>query len=176
MSRVGRLCRLDQRHCGWGRRVQEVSQRPPWAVDSHHPLRAFAPLDFANAGTPVFAGATLPAAKASDQTRWPWTSSWPRHARQAFRPISCSSPSCRRRQPVRGEGYRLGQSFQRAPVRQIHRIPAKQGRAGGVCPPHGEAWVSGSQGAIFSHCSSVSSEGSLALFYLLSITWHTSKE
>jgi hypothetical protein len=63
--------RLDQRHFGWGRRFQEVSQRNPVAVDHHHPLRAFAPFGFPDAGPPFFAGAKLPSAKASDQSSWP---------------------------------------------------------------------------------------------------------
>jgi hypothetical protein len=77
---------------------------------------------------------------------------------------------------VLGDGYRLGKSFQRAPVRNIHKMPSKQGRlAIGLGPPHGDACGSGSKGAIFSHCSSVSSEVSLAIFFLLSMAYYTSK-
>jgi hypothetical protein len=77
----GRPGRLYPLHFGGGRRVQEVSQRNPWAVDPHHPRRAFAPCGFANAGAPFFAGAKLPSAKAADPSSWPWASRWPRDAR-----------------------------------------------------------------------------------------------
>jgi hypothetical protein len=146
------------------------------AVDHHHPLRAFAPLGFADAGPPFFAGAKLPSAKASDQSSWPWLSSWPRKARQALSQRSWSSQSRRRRQHVLGDGYCWGRSFQRAPLRSIHKMPSKQGRCGiGFGPPQGDALGSGKKGAIFSHCSSVSSEVSLAICCLLLMTDYTSK-
>jgi hypothetical protein len=100
-----RLHRLD---LGGGRRVHEVSRRNTCNVD-HHPLRAFAPLGFADTG------------------------------------------------PLFGRGIRLGQACQRAPVRSIHSIPAKQGRLGSCLGLlHGEAWGAGNKGTLFSHCSSVS--------------------
>jgi hypothetical protein len=74
------------------------------AVDHHHPLCAFAPFGFPDAGPPFFAGAKLPSAKASDQSNGPWASRWPRNARQALPQTSCSSPARRRRQQVLGEG------------------------------------------------------------------------
>jgi hypothetical protein len=76
----------------------------------------------------IVAGAHLPSAKVSDQYNWPWASSWPRKGRHALRHTSCSVQSRRRRQHALDEGYRLGPSFQRAPVRNIHRIPSQQGR------------------------------------------------
>jgi hypothetical protein len=168
--------RLKQLHVGWGRRFQEVSQRNTFAVDHHQPLRAFAPLGFAHAGPPFVAGAKLPSAKASDQSSWPWLSSCPRKVRQTLSQMSCSSQSRKRRQQVLGDGYRLGRSSQRAPVRSIHKMPSKQGRFGiGFGPPQGDALGSGNKGAIFSHCSSVSSEVSRAIFYLLSMACYTSK-
>jgi hypothetical protein len=168
--------RLQQLHFGGGRRCQEVSHRNTVAVDHHHPLRAFAPLGCADAGPPFLAGAKLPSAQASDQSSCPWLSSWPRKVRQALRQMSCSSHSRRRRQHVLGDGYRVGRSFQRAPVRNIHKMPSKHGRLGiGFGPPQGEALGSGNKGAIFSHCASVSSEVSRAIFYLLSMADYTSK-
>jgi hypothetical protein len=150
---------FQQGHLGRGRRVQEVSQRNTLAVDHHHPLRAFPPLGLADLRAPFFAGAKLPSAKASAQLSWPWASSWARKARQALSQTSCSSQSRRRRQQVLGEGYCGGKSFHRAPVRNIHKIPSKQGRLGmGLGPPRGDGLGSGNKGAIFSHCSSVSSE------------------
>jgi hypothetical protein len=150
---------FQQGHLGWGRRFQEVSQRNTLAVDHHHPLRAFPPLGLADLRPPFFAGAKLPSAKASAQASWPWASSWARKARQALSQMPCSSQSRRRRQQVLGDGYCGGKSFHRAPVRNSHKMPSKQGRLGvGVGPPRGDGVGSGNKGAILSHCSSVSSE------------------
>jgi hypothetical protein len=151
--------RLQQGHFGGGRRCQEVSQRHTLAVDHHHPLRPFAPLRVADAGPPFLAGAKLPSAKASAQSSWPWASSWATKARQALSHTSCSSQSRRRRQQVLGDGYCWGKSFHRAPVRNIHKMPSKQGRLGvGLGPPRGDGWGSGNKGAMCSHCALVSSE------------------
>jgi hypothetical protein len=147
------------------------------AVDHPHPLRAVAPVGLADTGPPVCAGAKLPSAQASDQSRGPRASSWPRKARQTCNQMSCASPARRRRPQVLGDGDCVGRSFQRAPVRNIHSIPAKQGRLGlGVGPPHGEPWGAGSKGAMFSHCSSVRSDLSLALSFLLVRAYSTSQE
>jgi hypothetical protein len=102
--------RLHQLHFCWGRRCQEVSQRNTFALDHHHPLRAFAPCGFPDAGPPFLAGAKLPSAQAADQSSWPWASHGLRRARQALSQTSCSSQSRRRRQQVLGEGYCLGSS------------------------------------------------------------------
>ena len=156
--------RLQQGHFGGGRRVQEVSQRNTLAVDHHHPLRAFASLRFPDARPPFFAGAKLPSAKASAQSSWPWASSSAKKARQALTHTPCSSQSRSRRQQVLGDGNRLGRSCHRAPARNIQRIPSKTGRFGiGFGPPRGEAFGSDNNGAILAHCSSVSSDCSLAI-------------
>jgi hypothetical protein len=156
--------RLQQRHFGWGRRVQEVSQRNTLAVDHHQPLRAFPPLGLADLGAPFFAGAKLPSAKASAQSSWPWASSWAKKARQALSHTPCSSQPRKRRQQVLGEGKRSGRSCQRAPVRKIQRMPSNTGRFGiGFGPPRREALGSGNNGAILVHCASVSSECFLAI-------------
>jgi hypothetical protein len=150
---------FQQGHLGGGRRFQEVSQRNTLAVDHHHPRRTFPPRGLADLRPPCFAGATRPSAKASAQASWPWASSWARKARQALSQMPCASQSRRRRQQVLGDGYGGGTSFHRAPVRNIHKMPSKQGRFGvGVGPPRGDGLGSGNKGAILSHCSSVSSE------------------
>jgi hypothetical protein len=155
--------RLQQGHCGRGRRVQEGSQRNTLAVDHHHPLRALAACRLPDASPPVFAGAKRPSANASDQSSWPCASSWARKARQALSHTPCSPQSRRRRQQVRGEGNRSGASCHRAPVRKPQRLPSNTGRFGrGLGPPRGEALGSGNNGAIFAHCASVSAECSLA--------------
>jgi hypothetical protein len=71
----------------------------------------------------------------------------------------CSSQSRRRRQQVLGEGYCRGRSFQRAPERSTQRMPSKQARwPMGVRPPALPGLTRGSNGSIYFHCSSVSSE------------------
>src|SRR6202167_2905952 len=72
---------LRQRAFGQGHfpragRDQLASQRNTLAVDHHHPLRAFAPLGFANSEAPFLAGAKLPSRKLSLQSSLPrWSSS-----------------------------------------------------------------------------------------------------
>jgi hypothetical protein len=156
--------RFQPRHFRRGCRVQEVSQRNTLAVDHHHPLRALAAFGLPDTGPPFFAGAKLPSANASDQSSWPWASSWAKKARQPLSHTPCSSQPLRRRQQVLGDGKRSGRSCHRAPVRKIQRIPSKTGRFGmGFGPPRGEALSSGNKGAIFAHCASVSSECFLAI-------------
>jgi hypothetical protein len=156
--------RFQQCYFGRGRRCEEVSHRNTLAVDHHHPLRALAAFGLPDAGPPVFTGAKLPSANASDQSHWPWASGWAKKARQALRHTSCSSQSRRRRQQVLGDGKHSGRSGHRAPVRKIQRMPSKTGRFGmGFGPPRGEALSSDNKGAIFSHCASVSSDGFLAI-------------
>jgi len=137
-------------------RVQVDSQRKTLAVDHHHPLRALATLGFADSDAPFLAGAKLPSIKASRQSSCLRLSSVPKKARQMSNQTSCSSQSFNRRQHVEGLGYSLGKSFQRAPVRSIHRIPSStlrlfaQGR-----PPRLDFVSLGNSGSIIAHCLSV---------------------
>jgi hypothetical protein len=135
-----------------------VSQRNTLAVDHHHPLRALAAFGLPDPSAPFFAGAKLPSANASDQSSWPWASSWAKKLRHALSHTPCSSQSRRRRQQVLGDGKRSGRSCHRAPERKIHRMPSKTVRFGmGFGPPRGEALSSGNKGAILSHWASVRS-------------------
>lgn len=149
-------CRFQQFHFRRAGRVQVVAQRNSLAVDHHHPLRALAAFGRPDAAPPFLAGAKLPSAKHSDQSNWPFSSNWPRKVRQTRNQTSCSSQSCNRRQHVLGEGYCLGKSCQRAPVRSIHRMPSNTGRfPTGLRPPLRDLLNLGSSGSIFAHCSSV---------------------
>ncbi len=133
-----------------------ASQRNTLAVDHHHPLRALAPLGFPDSGAPFFAGAKLASMKASSQSRAPSASSCDRKVRQIFSHRSCSAQRFKRRQQVEGLGYRWGRSCQRAPVRNIHRIPSKTSRLGADGrPPLEPGFSDGSNGAILAHCASV---------------------
>ncbi len=140
-----------------GRSVKVVSQRNTRAVDHHHPLRALAPLGFADSAAPFFAGAKLPSINDSLHfICWPSFSS-PRKARQIVSQIPCSSQSRSLRQQVEGDGNSSGKSCQRAPLRSIHKMPSNTLRSGaGGRPPFGRGGRLGSKGRIFSHWASVS--------------------
>jgi len=56
----------------WRGRSQVLSQRNTLAIDHHHPLCTLAPLGFADACAPFFAGAKLPSINASLQSKWPF--------------------------------------------------------------------------------------------------------
>jgi hypothetical protein len=63
-----------------------------------------------------------------------------------------------RRQHVVDDGKCPGKSFQRAPLRRIHKMPSTQGRIGaGGRPPAGRFGRSGKISEMRFHCSSVSS-------------------
>jgi hypothetical protein len=133
-----------------------ASQRNTLAVDHHHPLRALAPLGFADSGAPFFASAKLASMKASCQSKAPSASSFERKMRQIFSQRPCSSQRRKRRQQVEELGYRWGRSCQRAPVRSIHSIPSNTSRlAAGGRPPLEPGFSDGSNGPILVHCSSV---------------------
>lgn len=156
ISRHFDLCHhgINQSHFMRGCRGNGASQRNTFAVDHHHPLRSFAPFGFSNPKAPFFAGAKLPSIKDSSQSRTDCWSSSARNFRHTSSHTPSSSHSRRRRQHVDGLGYRLGKSFQRAPVRNIQRMPSKTSRlsAGGRPTRPGSGF--GSNGSIFFHCSS----------------------
>jgi hypothetical protein len=137
--------------------VKVVSQRKTLAVDHHHPLRALAPLGFADSVAPFLAGAKLPSRNDSLHFNCWRSFSSPRKARQIVSQTSCSSQSRSLRQQVEGEGNSLGKSCQRAPLRSIHKMPSNTLRSSdGGRPPRGRGGRLGSKGRIFSHWASVS--------------------
>ena len=149
------------RKCSFSRRgtFQPNSQRKALTVDQYHPLRALAPLGFADCGAPFFAGAKLPSKKVSSHRSRPCSSSTPSKARHASSQTPSSSHCFSRRQQVAGEGNSSGRNRHAAPVCRIHRMPSKHARFGA----HGRPRVSrrrfgsGSKGSISCHCSSVKS-------------------
>ena len=168
---------LAQRPFGRGRRVPEVAQRQTVAVAPHHPRRACAPRGCADAA-PLFAPRQTgpqPQRRTSRGGPGPRTGPATRARLCAPRPVlpqpaDVASTSW-------GEGECLGRAFHRAPVRNIHSMPSPQERWGrGVAPPQGEAWRAGNTGAIFSPCSSVRSEVSLAISCLRTMANDTLKE
>jgi len=138
---------------------QPNSQRKTLTVDQYHPLRALAPLGFADGKAPFFAGAKLPSKKVSSQRSRPSASSAPSRARQASSQTPSSSHCFSRRQQVEGEGNWSGRKRQAAPVCKIHRMPSKQARF----EAHGRPRLSlrrlgsGNKGSMNSHCSSLNS-------------------
>jgi hypothetical protein len=149
--------RLDEGDLRRGRSVKVVSQRKTLAVDHHHPLRALAPLGFADSAAPFLAGAKLPSRNDSLHFNCWRSFNSPRKARQISNHTSCSSQSRSLRQQVEGEGNSSGRSCQRAPLRSIHKMPSSTLRSGaGGRPPRGRGGRLGSKGRIFSHWTSVS--------------------
>ena len=139
-----------------GRRVKLLSQRNTLAVDHHHPLRALAPLGFADFRAPFLAGAKLPSRKDSLQSSCSRWFSSARNVRQMVSQTSCSSQSRSLRQQVAGEGNSSGRSHQRAPLRRTHKMPSTTLRSfAGGRPPFGRLGRWGSKGRIFSHWASV---------------------
>ena len=138
---------------------QPNSQRKTLTVDQYHPLRALAPLGFADGKAPFFAGAKLPSKKVSSHRSSPSSSSAPSNARQASSQTPSSSHCFSRRQQVEGEGNSSGRKRHAAPVCRIHRMPSKHARF----DAHGRPRLSlrrlgaGNKGSINSHCSSVNS-------------------
>jgi len=139
-----------------GRREKLLSQRNTLAVDHHHPLRALAPLGFADFRAPFLAGAKLPSRKDSLQSSCSRWFSSARNVRQMVSQTSCSSQSRSLRQQVDGEGNSSGRSHQRAPLRRTHKMPSTTLRSfAGGRPPFGRLGRWGSKGRIFSHWASV---------------------
>jgi len=149
----GRFRQFDFRRGG---RSQVISQRNTLAIDHHHPLCTLAPLGFADASPPFLAAAKLPSMNASFQSSRPLRFSSPRNARQIVSHTACASQSRNRRQHVEGEGYSVGRSCQRAPLRAIHKMPSSALRLSAHGrPPRLLGRNRGSNGWIFSHCRSL---------------------
>ena len=136
---------------------QPNSQRKTLTVDQYHPLRSLAALGFTDGIAPFLAGAKLPSRNVSSHLNRPSPSRAPSNARHAssHTPSSCHCFS--RRQHVAGEGNSSGRNRHAAPVCSTHRMPSKQARF----DAHGRPRLSflrrgsGNNGAINSHCSSV---------------------
>lgn len=157
----------DARQGGFGQsyfrrtgRAELASQRNTLAVCHHHPLCTFATFGFTHAEPPFLALAKLPSRKTSSQLSLPWASSCPSKARQIVNQTSRSSHSAKRRQQVLAEGYSLGKSRQRAPLRSTHKMPSKTMRSSARGRPRARRRVLGKSGLMISHCRSLSKDGS----------------
>src|SRR5208337_1144133 len=136
---------------------QPNSQRKTFTVDQYHPLRALAPLGFADGRAPFFAGAKLPSRKASSHFSRPSSSSAPSRVRHAFSQTPSSSHCWSRRQQVEGEGNSSGKNRHAAPVCRIHSMPSKHARLDAQGRPRlsRRRLGGGSMGSPSSHCASV---------------------
>ncbi len=143
---------FGQSHFPRAGRDQSASQRNTLAVDHHHPLRAFAPLGFANSEAPFLAGAKLPSRKLSLQSNLPRWSNSDRNARQILSHTPRCSQSRNLRQHVLALGYSLGRSRQRAPVLSTHKIPSSTRRFSAHGRPRLRSL--GKSGSTRAHCSS----------------------
>lgn len=137
-------------------RVGMASQRNTLAIDHHQVLRSLASLCFPDPRAPFFAGMKVASTKDSSQSRIPSASNSERKARHMSLRTPASCQSLKRRQHVEGSGYSSGRSRHLAPVFRTQRIPSKQARSSaGGRPPFGLGGRGGTNGLIFSPCSSV---------------------
>jgi len=144
------LCRRSAR--------QLRSQWNALAIDQYHPLRALAPLGFANSSAPFFADTKLPSRNVSSQSSsWSWFSA-ANIARQACSHTPCSSHCRKRRQQVGPLGYSGGRSRHRAPVRSTHKMPSTHSRFEAQGRPRLSRlrFGSGKKYSINAHCRSLS--------------------
>lgn len=159
-----RKCGFNKLDFGWGSRLQVDSKRKTLTVDQYHPLCALPPLSLSDRRPPFFAGEKLASMNASLQSSWDLSSRVDRKALQMQSQISSSSCRFNLLQQVEGEGNLCGKSFQRAPVRKIHRIPSNTDRESAQDrPPLRLCGNLGSRGEIFSHFASVSIRPTLAI-------------
>ena len=156
--RDARESRFSQGYFGRTGRDQLASQRNTFAVCHHHPLCTFATFGFTHAEPPFLAGAKLPSKNTSLQSSLPWASSCPSKARQIFNHTSRSSHCPSRLQQVLAEGYSLGKSRQRAPLRSTHRMPSNTWRSSARGRPRPPRRALGRSGFIFCHCCSLSKD------------------
>ena len=134
------------------------SQWKTAAVDQYHPLRALAPLGFANSSAPFFADTKLPSRNVSSQSSsWSWFSA-ANIALQAWSQTPCSSHCRNLRQQVGPLGYSEGRSRHRAPVRSTHRMPSTHSRFEAQGRPRlsRRRFGAGKKYSINAHCRSLS--------------------
>ena len=128
-------------------------------IGKHHDLGALATLCLPNLFTPFFADENVPSANDSSWLRRPSRSSRRTNRAQAFLHTPDRVQLRCRRQHVVAEGKCVGMSFQRAPLRNIHKMPSTQGRdAATGRPPLGPTGDSGNRSLISCHRSSLSSK------------------
>ena len=157
-SWYGNVCNswLKQFHLTRRGRIEMSTERDTLAIDHHHPLRTLSAFGLSNTRTPFFAEAKLPSAKVSSHSSWPCSSSCDKNLRQILSQTPCSCHCCNLLQQVLDDGYQVGKSFHRAPLRSTQTMPSKTSLLPtGLRPPFGDCLCFGSRGSSFFHCASV---------------------
>ena len=140
---------LNQSHFMRRRACHVYGERNTSSVRHCHDLGTLAALCFTNGTTPFFAGAKVPSIKASRKSSLPRS----RRPSASANNMESKTPSLRQswnhRWQVWYGGYRLGRSFQCAPVLRIQRIPftTARGSLAGLPCPIGSLEGSGRRGA-----------------------------
>ena len=105
-----------------------VSQRNIFAIEHRHPLRSFDPFGFSDPKAPFFAVAKLSSINAFSQSRKASSAKSARNLRQTSSQTPSSSHRSNRLQHVKRLVYWLGESFHRAPVCKIQKMPSNTSR------------------------------------------------
>ena len=133
------------------------------AICHCHELCTLAPLGFSHPAAPFFAMTKLPSMKHSVKSSLPRSLTSFTTARKIASKTPERTHSWNRLWQVWYGGYRSGKSCQRAPVRKIQRMPFRISRSLTLGRPRPSARRVGfgRSGLMISHCSSLSSIGSL---------------
>jgi len=148
---------LDKSYLAPRSTLDTYGDRKTRAVCDCHDLGPLALLRFPDAEPPFLAGAKVPSMKASDRSIFPRSSKSSASARSIFSIVPSSTHCWNRRWQVWYDGYLLGRSFQRAPVRNIQRMPLRTSRVSrqGRPRPSLRRGGFGITGSNSRHCSSV---------------------
>ena len=147
----------DQADFMRGSRVHVNGDRKTRAVCHCHDLRTFAPLGFSNFEAPFFATTKVPSIKHSDKSNSPRVRKSSARASRTLFKVSSLTHIWKRRWQVWYGGNLPGKSCQRAPVRNMQRMPSKTSRFSrhGLPRPSSRRIGSAMSGSSIAHCSSV---------------------
>src|SRR5258705_5924883 len=149
----------DQFHFSRASTFCADGQRKAVAVCNCHDLAALSALGLSHAEPPFFAGTKVPSMKHSRRSRPPRSFRSCATAKRTASSTLERTQFWNRRCIVCYAPYRLGRSFQGAPVRKIHRIPFKvvRGSVQGRPRPSARTRSGGKMVSTTCHCSSVKS-------------------
>lgn len=131
-------------------------ERKTCAIRHCHELATFAPLGLSHSCAPFFATTKVPSMKHSLSSSPPRSFKSFASASSIKRSVPSRTHCWKRRWQVWYGGKRGGRSYQRAPLRNIHRMPLNTSRSSRRGRPRTTSgW--GSRGSSKCHCSSLSS-------------------
>jgi len=131
-------------------------ERKTSAIRHCHELATFAALGLSHSRAPFFATTKVPSMKHSLKSRPPRSFKSAASASKILRSVPFRAHSWNRRWQVWYGGKRGGKSYQRAPLRRIHKMPLSTSRSSRRGLPLG-LLVCGNSGLINCHCASLSS-------------------